>query len=331
MFFFMSKQHDKVRKNTCCVENTPLHQQLCVQTSQPAFLGKSPLGPRKKKNSYFSLYWLFFRDPDVIVFDEIYMSNLFVLNKVRQFTLNHPEKIIMGTGDTKQLPPIQDLTKTQCHETYADNCIDVIFKHNIFLKVCKRVGGKDTPEGEKGKEIMRQLYDDFWVINLPIEDIIKKYFRFSSDVMDGNENIAYTNIRCRMVANEVRRRMNKTEQYEVGEELICRKYRKAVDGTLNVNIRWKVIGVEDENLVIQNIKDPEDTRKLYKAIIAKHFIYSYCATCHSVQGTSIRDSITIHEWDKKYLVSKEWLWCSLTRARDLNKVYFFKIPSMIDV
>ena len=265
-------------------------------------------------------------DYNVIVFDEIYMSNMFVLNKVRQFALNHPEKIIIGTGDTKQLPPIQDLTNTQYHETYADNCIDIIFKHNIFLKVCKRVGGKDTPEGEKGREIMKNLYDDFWVNNLPIEDIIKKYFRFSSDVMDGNENIAYTNIRCRMVANEVRRRMNKTEQYEVGEELICRKYRKALDGTLNVNIRWKIISVEDENLVIQNIKDPKDTRKLYKTIIAKHFIYSYCATCHSVQGTSIKDSITIHEWDKTYLVSKEWLWCSLTRARDLNKVYFFKNP-----
>ena len=35
------------------------------------------------------------------------------------------------------------------------------------------------------------------------------------------------------------------------------------------------------------------------------FIYSHCATTHSSQGASINTSITLHEWDKSYLVSRE--------------------------
>ena len=44
----------------------------------------------------------------------------------------------------------------------------------------------------------------------------------------------------------------------------------------------------------------------------------------SRQGTSIGGTITIHKRQKSYLVSREWLWCSITRAKDFDNVYFFK-------
>ena len=59
-------------------------------------------------------------------------------------------------------------------------------------------------------------------------------------------------------------------------------------------------------------------------LLNKHFRYGYCATCHSCQGASINNNIVIHEWDKSYLVSREWIWTAYTRARDFNKVAFFK-------
>jgi len=55
----------------------------------------------------------------------------------------------------------------------------------------------------------------------------------------------------------------------------------------------------------------------------KHFIYAYCFTAHSVQGASANESITIFDY-KHWLVDKEWLWTSITRCRDLNKVKFYK-------
>ena len=46
-------------------------------------------------------------------------------------------------------------------------------------------------------------------------------------------------------------------------------------------------------------------------------------TCHSSQGASVDKTIAIHEWNKKHLVSREWIYTSITRATDLNKVKYF--------
>ena len=62
-----------------------------------------------------------------IVFDEIYMNSLYILNRIREFVNKHPEKIIIGAGDVKQLPPIEDLTNTRKPDEYADDCINQIF------------------------------------------------------------------------------------------------------------------------------------------------------------------------------------------------------------
>ena len=69
---------------------------------------------------------------NVIVFDEIYMSNPYILNKIRQFVIDNPDKIVIGAGDVKQLPSVEPFTNNQNVENYVDNCIDIIFKHNIF-------------------------------------------------------------------------------------------------------------------------------------------------------------------------------------------------------
>ena len=109
----------------------------------------------------------------------------------------------------------------------------------------------------------------------------------------------------------------------MGEELICRIYYKNWGTKFNVNIRYKIININSDLITIKNIKTGQ-TYDVYEAILYKHFRYGYCATCHSCQGASIKNHITIHEWNKTHLVSREWVWCALTRATDFNKVYFFK-------
>ena len=91
----------------------------------------------------------------------------------------------------------------------------------------------------------------------------------------------------------------------------------------NANIRYKILCINSKGITIENIKDKKKYT-LTEELLNKHFRYGYCATAHSCQGASINNNITIHEWDKSYLVSREWLWCSLTRARDFNKIAFFK-------
>ena len=157
---------------------------------------------------------------DVIFFDEIYMTNRYIYNTVLHFKYQHEgNKIIIGAGDTKQLEPINDLTNTQPHDTYADQCMDKIFKYNIYLKICKRIGKKD-------RITLDELYDIFWIHKLPIRDIIKKYFRFTNKINTTDMNIAYTNDRCRYVSDEVRKQLGYKNTYEIGEEIICRLYLK---------------------------------------------------------------------------------------------------------
>ena len=66
---------------------------------------------------------------------------------------------IIGSGDVKQLPSIEPFTNNQNGEEYVDNCIDIIFNYNIFLQICKRVGGKDTEEGERNRTKLNEIYD----------------------------------------------------------------------------------------------------------------------------------------------------------------------------
>ena len=262
---------------------------------------------------------------DIIVFDEIYMSSLYVLDNVRSFIKSNTEKIVVATGDVKQLQGVEVLTNCQDPATYIDNCLDIIFKYNIFLTVCKRVGAKDSEEGERNREIIDNMYKDFWEKNLPFEEIIPKCFETTDDIMASEHNIAYTNIRCRNVANEIRDRLKKQDKYEVGEILIARKWIK--QPRVNVNLRYRITNIlQDElgtQITLQNIANADDEFMLFEPIVDANFIYSYCATCHSSQGASVKGSITIHEHDLP-IASREWLWCAITRCVDFNQVKFYK-------
>ena len=107
----------------------------------------------------------------MIVFDEIYFSNLNTYWRIKQFVeQNKHNKIIIATGDTKQLKPVQEITNTQDYELYTDNIIDNIIEYNILLKECKRLNTQED------KNKLRNIQKDSFVNQLPIKPIIEKYF-----------------------------------------------------------------------------------------------------------------------------------------------------------
>ena len=74
---------------------------------------------------------------------------------------------------------------------------------------------------------------------------------------------------------------------------------------------------------LQNVK----SRQQYLTDIAtldKHFRYDYCTICHSAPGASIEGKIVIHEWEKSQLVTREWLWCALSRSTNFKNVLFYE-------
>jgi hypothetical protein len=58
---------------------------------------------------------------DVIVFDEIYFSCIRKFAKIKQYCEQFPDKIIIATGDTKQLEPIEKLSNLIDYDEYADH------------------------------------------------------------------------------------------------------------------------------------------------------------------------------------------------------------------
>ena len=256
-----------------------------------------------------------YSDYDVIVFDEIYFHNVGKWALIWNFCKNNPDKIILATGDTKQLKNPENISNTINFEKYADHCIDLIFKNNIMLYECKRL--KTEEDRNKLKDIKRLIFN-----NEPILNIIKKYFGWADGSEICENNIAYTNKTCKEVSNRIRKMKGIEDEYIIGEEVICRKYVKNKGTKFNVNFKFRISNIVGNIVVLQNVATNEK-QNIELKVLRKHFIYAYCYTCHSKQGCSVDDDIVIYDWSKWY-VCKNWYWTAITRARDLNRVKFYK-------
>ena len=95
--------------------------------------------------------------------------------------------------------------------------------------------------------------------------------------------------------------LKKTSEYEVAEVLVCREYLKSTSRRCNVNFEYTIDAVSGSTVTIS---EGGNTLELNKELIRKHFIHSYCRTCHSFQGSSISDKITIFDW-KFFFVNRK--------------------------
>ena len=84
------------------------------------------------------------------------------------------------------------------------------------------------------KDILKQFKAYIFNEAIPTAVTIKKYFKFASAVKTQN-NTAYTNSTSESVAETVRKRLRKTDDYEVGEALAGRKYLKGKFGKRSAN------------------------------------------------------------------------------------------------
>ena len=237
-----------------------------------------------------------FSDYDVIVFDEIYFSNLNVYWRIKQFVEhNKRDKIIIATGNCKQLKSIQPITNTQDYETYVDGVIDHIFEYNILLKECKRL------KSQEDRDKLYNIKHDIFVNKLSVHELVKKYgFKYTDDITSSGFNIAFLNNTCKNVSSEIRKKENRVGEYECGERLICREYTKINHEVFNVNFQYDIVKILKGQLLLKNIKS-----KILQAIplenVRKSFIFAHCSTCHSAQGCSVDDDIKIFDYNHFWL------------------------------
>jgi hypothetical protein len=155
------------------------------------------------------------------------------------------------------------------------------------LKESKRLNN------EEDKKLIINIKHDIFNTTIPTRTTIEKYFKIVSTI-DTINNIAYTNDTCQKVCVDVRKNLNKTDAYEKGEYLICRKYFKHGKLTFNVNFKYKIMKIHSNGEI--SIMDPLYKNKFYRmpmTVIKSNFIFEYARTGHSTQGVTIDDRITI--------------------------------------
>jgi len=108
---------------------------------------------------------------DVIVFDEIYFANITMLAKIKKYSENNPDKIVIATGDTCQLETIDLISSEIDYDEYMNHCINIIFPNNICLKENKRL------KTEEDQDKLKHFKADIFNKAIPIITTLSKYFK----------------------------------------------------------------------------------------------------------------------------------------------------------
>ena len=177
---------------------------------------------------------------------------------------------------------------------------------------------------------MHNIKTDIFVNKLSVKQIIEKYVSYTDDITASPNNIAFLNDTCKNVPNAIRKLENRQGEYCVGEWLICREYTKTKTSVFNVNFKYKIVHIGDGIMTLKNVKT-EILQSINIDKVRRNFIYAYCCTDHSMQGSSVDNDITIFDYNHPLIRDyPEWIYTSITRARDLSRVKFFRYKNDTD-
>ena len=94
---------------------------------------------------------------------------------------------------------------------------------------------------ERLEEIKKTLKD-----GCDINGLILNHFKYTDKINESENNIAYTNETRRNVSSAIRKRLNKVDDYEVGEIIICRQFYNPTKTNVNCqkNFHDKIVKIE---------------------------------------------------------------------------------------
>jgi len=267
---------------------------------------------------------------DVICFDEVAFLDMNFLTRIYRYRIANPGKVILGTGDMNQLENFNIIVNNiKDKKAYLDMVLNKIFGYNeIRLKECKRI----TSSNQKQK--LKDIFEDLFIKGLTTLQIINKYFlKKLTKTIITNKAVCYFNETCHVVNSKCRTNKGIEESYMIEEHIVGKNYFKTkIAGkkhTFYPNFEYVITGKTATTIQFVDITDKkkEIIFELPISDVQKYFDYAYANTCHSFQGSSTNDRLTIYDWNCKH-VSKEWLWVAMTRCRNLDNVYFYNGPSL---
>ena len=292
---------------------------------------------------------------EVLCFDEIFLYSSDKLKLIDKYIRQYPELIITATGDSDQNEPFDYIPNNiKDIDIYLNDCINIMFKDQIYLKINKRC------KTEEDKQKIYQLKEDIFNPNLKLIDIFKKYnfnliYEDNDNVNKYNnvktiKNICYFNKRSSEVDKYVHNNLitipnnyilinnikywkgmilicrehfiSKRKQNEIKKDYIDDKegYKYLHNFRLYKNYNYIIDDIKDNKILL---KEPVKKIKFYININQiNYFKLPYSKTGHSLQGSTINDKITIFDTNTPY-VNRKWIWTAITRASDLNNINIF--------
>ena len=115
--------------------------------------------------------------------------------------------------------------------------------------------------------------------------------------------------------------MNDKLAFYKGLELICKKHYKPKNVRLYTNYSYIIDEIDSKNFTI--IEPVDDIKMTLNTKLLSHFKLPCCLTCHSVQGLSIDDKVTLFDCNTSY-VDRNYVWTAITRVRDLNNITYYE-------
>lgn len=94
--------------------------------------------------------------------------------------------------------------------------------------------------------------------------------------------------------------------------------KKRIDGDTNMNEKYTITNMTSKNFTVSDgeYEVTYDNKHMWQ------FDFDYANTCHSLQGCSTSDNLTIFDANSPH-VDKFWLWTSITRVRNLSQLNVF--------
>lgn len=253
---------------------------------------------------------------NTIIFDEIFIYTPYKMKKIQNMILQNPNKVFICTGDTHQRDPVGF-----SNSEYLSNCVNIMFRNQINLKIIKRV------QTEEDRIKIMNLKSDIFNLDLKIEDVLRKYdFKFVKfDEVTTLKNITYFRRKCDEVNNRIHYDILKhKEKWFDGLKIKCREHHTDLKQKfkLIVNYVYTIKKYnEKEGFVIIRDDFEERDYAITTSILEKKFKYTHSSTCDSMQGVSLgeNDKVTIYNINNIY-ADRKYAWTAITRARKLENV-----------
>jgi hypothetical protein len=228
---------------------------------------------------------------------------------------NHTNIKFYATGDEYQLDPIETLNIQETKE-YYNKIILSMFPNQIILHENKRCN--TTEDRKKMKMITTAIRE-----SSSKEDalnIVMKYFKkiYKKEEISTNKNVVALN-RTSDWVNEYLHKYSGDNKYYLGLELIGRKSFKNKNCNIKINYTYTIVKMLDKAIILS---DGDDEHIIENELIEKIFKLNYSRTCHSLQGLSVDEGITIFDIFNPF-VGVNWIYTAITRATRLDNIYIY--------